>query len=308
MSIFLYDLQVLYNGDRGIMGYLHIDNLYKNQTILLFKECFALEKIHGTSAHITWKEGRVNYFSGGERLAPFLELFDDGQLRDKFISLGHGTREINVYGEAYGAKQQGQSWRYGKTLKFVVFDVKIGDHWLDVPNAEDVASKLGLEFVHYKKIKAEIQDIDVERDAPSFQAKRNGVEGDKPREGVVLRPLYEMFLGVLGGRVIVKHKRDDERETRSPRSVDPDKQKILDDAKAIADEWVTQTRLEHVLDKLGQVGVEDTAEVIVAMIEDITREAAGEIVDSKAARKTIGTATARLFKAHVKSFLNNSGS
>lgn len=33
------------------MGYLHIDNLYKNRDILLFRECWALEKVHGTSAH-----------------------------------------------------------------------------------------------------------------------------------------------------------------------------------------------------------------------------------------------------------------
>ena len=36
------------------MGYMHIDNLYKNVTIMLFKEAYVLEKIHGTSAHITW--------------------------------------------------------------------------------------------------------------------------------------------------------------------------------------------------------------------------------------------------------------
>jgi intein/homing endonuclease len=30
------------------MAYLHhLDNLYKNQDILMFKECYALEKIHG---------------------------------------------------------------------------------------------------------------------------------------------------------------------------------------------------------------------------------------------------------------------
>lgn len=29
------------------MGYMHINNLYKNQEILMFKECFALEKVHG---------------------------------------------------------------------------------------------------------------------------------------------------------------------------------------------------------------------------------------------------------------------
>lgn len=30
------------------MSYLHIPNLYKDQTILLLRECFALEKVHGT--------------------------------------------------------------------------------------------------------------------------------------------------------------------------------------------------------------------------------------------------------------------
>ena len=37
------------------MAYMHIDNLYKNQEVLLFKECYAMEKIHGTSAHIRSK-------------------------------------------------------------------------------------------------------------------------------------------------------------------------------------------------------------------------------------------------------------
>ena len=48
------------------MAYLHIDNLYKNQEILMFKECYALEKIHGTSAHVGFKEGAIHFFSGGE--------------------------------------------------------------------------------------------------------------------------------------------------------------------------------------------------------------------------------------------------
>lgn len=47
------------------MGYLHIENLYKNQDIMMFKECYALEKIHGTGAHVKWKNAQVEYFSGG---------------------------------------------------------------------------------------------------------------------------------------------------------------------------------------------------------------------------------------------------
>ena len=48
------------------MGYLHIDNLYKAQDILNFKTCYALEKIHGTSAHLKWDNGELTFFSGGE--------------------------------------------------------------------------------------------------------------------------------------------------------------------------------------------------------------------------------------------------
>jgi hypothetical protein len=98
-----------------------------------------------------------------------------------------------------------------------------------------------------------------------------------------------------------KHKRDEERETKSKRVVTSvDGFAILEGAEKIADEWVTPTRLQHVLDHLGgSPGIKKTPDVISAMIEDVTREAAGEIVDSKEARKAIGRATVLLFKAHL---------
>lgn len=301
------------------MGYLHIDNLYKNQTILLFRRCYAMEKIHGTSAHVTWKEAghatkappeadpRLHFHSGGEKHQNFVALFDKAALVVAFEAMGHP--EVTVFGEAYGGKQQAQSHRYGKQLKFVAFDVKVGDHWLDVPNAAQVCARLGLEFVHYVEVSTDLVDLDAQRDAPSEQARRNGVEGDQPREGVVLRPLRE-FRDTNGDRIISKHKRAEERETKTPRdaSVDPAQLKVLEDAKAIAEEWVTPTRLEHVLDKLGDAGMEDTPRVIAAMVEDVLREGSTEIVDSKEARRAIGAATARLFKARVIAALRSAES
>ena len=148
------------------MAYLHIQNLYKDQTILLFKECYALEKVHGTSAHVQWTEGQVRLSSGGEKASRFEKLFDLADLKARFEALGHPT--VTVYGEAYGGSQQGQSWRYGKELKFVAFDVLIGDYWLDVPNAVDVATKLGLRFVAWNKIGTDLASIDFERDRVSM--------------------------------------------------------------------------------------------------------------------------------------------
>jgi hypothetical protein len=287
------------------MGYLHIENLYKCTDLLKFRECYALEKLHGTSAHVRWGDGQVHFHSGGEKRERFVALFDEAALAAAFAEMGHPS--VTVYGEAYGGSQQGMSARYGKALKFAAFDVRIGDRWLVVPQAAGIVTgRLGLEFVHYVKVSTDLEALNAERDAPSEQARRNGVEGDQPREGVVLRPLLELTRND-GERVIAKHKRDEERETKTPRVVDPAKQVVLEQASAIADEWVTPTRLEHVLDKLkvdGELpGLERTTDVLEAMIEDVTREAAGEIVDSREARKAISRKTGELFRAKLKSAL-----
>ena len=279
------------------MGYLHIANLYKHTEILLFRECYALEKIHGTSAHVAWKDGKVHFFAGGSKHGTFLTLFDAAELEARFTALGHDS--VFVYGEAYGGSIQRMSGAYGLDQRFVAFDVKIGTSWLAVPNAEDVATKLGLEFVHYEKVSTDLEAINAQRNADSVQAVRNGMGPGKMREGVVLRPLFE-FTTNDGSRLIVKHKRDDFKETKTPREVDPEKLKILSEASAIADEWVTDERLRHVLDKLPQgLGIEGTGQVIKAMVEDVLREAEGEIVDSKVARKAISSRAVSLFKEHL---------
>lgn len=281
------------------MGYAHIENLYREQTILLFRECWAMEKIHGTSAHVRWSDGKVWLSPGGESANRFKTLFDEAKLAEAFEKAGHAS--VIVYGEAYGGSQQKQSWRYGPNLKFIAFDVQIGDLWLPVPEAADFVAKLGLDFVHYEKSSTDLAALDALRDAPSVQAKRNGVEGDQPREGVVLRPLVGMRFET-GERICCKHKRDDERETATPRKVvDPAQLEVLTKASAIAVEWVTDTRLEHVLDKLPQgIGIEKTGDVIKAMTEDVLREGAGEFVDSKEARQAIGQRARELFHARVK--------
>lgn len=288
------------------MGYLHIDNLYKDQTILIFKECYALEKIHGTSAHLSWncKEKKVKYFSGGESNERFVKVFDNEFLISKFSELFINSNAV-VYGEAYGGKQQGMSNTYGKELKFVAFDVSVNDLWLEVPKAENVCNALNIEFVEYVKVPTDLEALNAERDKPSTQAKRNGIEDDKIREGVVLRPLVE-FIMKNGSRVIAKHKRDEFKETKTPREVSPEQFKILEDAKAIAEEWVTEMRLKHVLDKLPQgINVESTKLVIEAMVEDVYREAKGEIVESKDVTKFIGSRAAQLFKQKLQNQLSN---
>lgn len=313
------------------MGFMHIANLYKQQDILLFKECYALEKIHGTSAHLKYnpQTKELTFFSGGEKHDKFIVLFNKDDLKSKFEAMGVPIdRTITVFGEAYGGNQQRMSATYGNSLKFIVFDIQIGDCWLDVPKAEKVAHDLGLEFVYYTKVSTDLTELDRERDAPSVQAIRNGTsrlpEGaelpnpcagatwllrnftiyePKKREGVVLRPLIEVTKN-NGERIICKHKGEGFNETKTPRPVvDPAKMQVLTDAQAIADEWVTLHRLEHVLQKIENPGIEKMREVIASMVEDVLREGVGEIVDSPTVRKAISTKTAISYKEYLKSLI-----
>jgi hypothetical protein len=289
----------------GFVGYLHIDNLYKNQDILMFKECFALEKIHGTSAHVSFKGGRISFFNGGEKRENFLACFDYEALLDGFNRVG--ADDITIYGEAYGGKQQGMRLTYGNETRFVAFDVRIGPCWLSVPDAEQIVTDLNLEFVAYNLIPTTIEAIDAERDAPSVQSIRNGIGGCKIREGIVLRPPVEVRKN-NGDRIIAKHKSEMFRETTQRRKViSPEKLVVLKEAEAIADEWVTHMRLTHVLQRFpDDVGIDSMGEIIKAMVEDVEREAKGEIVESKAARKAIGKRTAKMFNQLMQNKLKGS--
>jgi hypothetical protein len=322
------------------MGYLHIPNLYRpeGQDILMFKEAWAMEKIHGTSCNISYdpQTQELRFFSGGESHEKFLKLFNQDELKQKFVSLQLPLdRKIVVYGEGAGGKQQGMSHTYGPNLFFIVFDVKIGDLWLDVPKAEKVATDLGLEFVHYVRVPTDLKVLDAERDAPSVQAIRNGVSmiipagadfdcplgikvepygqytdmygqsdriaNPRKREGVVLRPLVELRKN-NGERLICKHKGDDFKETATPRPVvDPAKQKLLEDAQSVADDFVTPMRLQHVLDKLSGHCMERMKEIIGAMIEDVNREGVGEFTPSPQVNKAIGSKTVVLYKDYLNS-------
>ena len=281
------------------MGYMHINNLYKDQTLMMFKEVFCLEKVHGSSSHLGWnfEKNDIHYYAGGEKHENFLKVFNHEELITKFREL-FPVQNIIVFGEVYGGKQQGMSATYGKVTKFVAFDVKVGDHSLNVPNAADVVAKLGLEFVDYVKTSTDLKDLDFQRDRDSELAVRNGMGGGKLREGIVIRPLIEL----IGphGRLIAKHKRPEFSETRTPREVSPETLKVLTEAQEIADEWVTEVRLDHVLQKLPHdIELKDTRLVIDAMIEDVQREGAGEFIPSKEALKAIGAKAAQMFKRRV---------
>lgn len=299
------------------MGYRKIQNLYRNKDILMFKECYALEKIHGTSAHIRFQfdesKWTTEVYSGGIKHSAFEAMLNERfgleATREnflKYIEDWPGIRRMTIYGEAYGGKCQKMSETYGP-LNFVTFEVNVDGHWLDVPTAERITKELGLPFVHYEKGPATIDWLNEQRKKPSTQAIRNGMGDDKESEGIVIRPLIELRKN-NGERIMAKHKNESFRETRRPRKVGEKLQK-LSEANIVAREWVTPMRLQHVLDKLVAAGMQhdfsEIPNVCRAMVKDIEDESEGEIEWSKKVRKAIGKETVRLYKDLVSKEIYN---
>ena len=271
-----------------------------------------MEKLHGTSAHIAWnvKEQKVTFFSGGSPYLQFIALFNEEELKKKFIER-QNPYDITIFGESYGGAIQGMSATYGPKLKFCVFEVKIGNFWFDVPRAESISKEFDLEFVHYVRIPATLEAIEEQLKADSVQAIRNGMGPGHKREGIVLRPIVELcYQGENGGRIVAKHKNTEFAETSTIRKVDdPEKQKVLEEASAIAEEWVTHNRLQHVLDTIPDHSIEKMRDIISAMVSDVIREGQGEIIaNSKDVVKAIGKKTALLYKELLQQQLRDSQS
>jgi len=291
------------------MGYMKISNLYKDDTVLLFKTVFALEKVHGTSAHLSWNDGNIRLFSGGAKHSHF-ESYFDGELaptletiKEKLVEIFGVDTPVVIYGEAYGGKMQGMKETYGDVLRFIGFDVKVNGTWVNVTSAHDICDKVGLSFVDYAIVPATVEDLNAERDKPSTLAMINGCGDDRKREGIVIRPLIELTRSD-GARIIAKHKRDDfaERKTKQ-KDIDPANLKVYAEAEAAAEEFVTDMRLCHVMDKVFAGGekpdITRTGDVIKAMVTDVLTEAEGEVVDSKDLRKAISSRAAKMFKRKV---------
>jgi hypothetical protein len=295
---------------RDVMGYMKIPNLYKTPWILDLPEVFVLEKIHGTSAHVQ-VGATPRLYVGGEKRENLEPVVAD------LLQPDLGGRNLVLFGEAFGGKQQKQAHRYGPKTRFVVFDVfdLDADCWLGVQEACFETTRRGLPFVRYHRIVPTVENLDAARDEDSHEAVVAGC-GSHPMEGVVIRPVVEGLLDPYGNRMIAKHKRPEERETKTQRLTKgtPEEQEALRlaqyTAQRIAEEWTTATRLEHVIQKFEaalrannfdvSLAESDTGGIIKAMLQDIQLEAGDEVTWTPQVSKAVGSITASLFRSWLR--------
>lgn len=167
------------------------------------------EKVDGTNIRVMW-DGKNVVFGGktdNAQIPVFLlyklqELFEGNKkqlFKDKFGEEGN----ICLYGEGYGNKIQKGGGNYiPDGVDFVLFDVKIGDWWLERENIEDIAQHFGIKAV---PIIGEGTILEaVEKTEKGFKSQW----GDFVAEGIVLKPKVEL-MSRKGERIITKIKHKD---------------------------------------------------------------------------------------------------
>lgn len=167
------------------------------------------EKIDGTCIRVMWKNKKV--FFGGKTdnaqiptflLSKLQELFPVDKMEKHFPDT-----DVCLYGEGYGNKIQkvGKDYMPHGGVNFILFDVKIGDWWLNGVDVSDVANKLEIKVVPFLGIGTLQQAIDKVKGGFLSNI------GLANAEGLVLRPMVVLCTR-NGKRIIAKIKTKDFKE------------------------------------------------------------------------------------------------
>ena len=166
------------------------------------------EKVDGTNIRVIYDGHQIIF--GGKTDRAQIPAALVNRLNEKFIPLTgvfgeiFDSAEVCLYGEGYGAKIQKGGGNYRQDPDFVLFDVMVGEWWLQRPDVEDVAVKLGLDVVPVIGRGTLAEMIDLAR--TGFKS----TWGNFKAEGIVARPEIELKMR-NGNRLITKIKHKDFR-------------------------------------------------------------------------------------------------
>jgi ATP-dependent RNA circularization protein (DNA/RNA ligase family) len=169
------------------------------------------EKIDGTNIRIMFNGEKVTF--GGrtdnaqipaQLIEKLIETFPLSIMQENFGSL---RTDVVLYGEGYGAKiQKGGGDYIPDGCGFILFDVSIGGLCLTWETVEEIAVQLGISIVPVIGAGCLGDAEDLCRSGFKSLVKKV----DSPPEGLVLRPLCDLFTR-RGDRIITKIKLSDFR-------------------------------------------------------------------------------------------------
>ena len=164
------------------------------------------EKVDGTNIRVYLAESTIAF--GGRTnkadIPPALVNSLSKRFNSKFLTKVDTKQPITLYGEGYGPKiQQGEKYR--SNPEFVLFDVKIGDWWLEPEKVREFADSLDIHVVP-------VVGYGTLYDACTIvQRELLSRWGNFEAEGIVARPVVQLF-DRYGERIIAKIKARDFRE------------------------------------------------------------------------------------------------
>lgn len=278
--------------------YPHIENIEDVPAIFELPEVLVTEKVHGSSMRIGVLDNALHI--GGRRLEftdirpdtreglCFIQWVLDTGLDKRVLEFFPG-HDVILYGEWHGCGTPKKGWpqvqkgiNYIKGNDFRIFDVKVDGKYVPQDEVAGWASKVGLKTmpVLYRG-RPDMAVFNSLIDTMSKVGEENGIiDPENTIEGLVIRP-PEFVWDEKGNPIMAKHKVGKWAERASaqryPRT--PPKEKVvLPGASEFAEEFVTQTRLDHVLDELREAGISIATsamgEVMKRMGQDIKREGA----------------------------------
>jgi hypothetical protein len=174
------------------------------------------EKIDGTNIRVTYYpveplSGNLNHVGINGRTdraqtPPFLldvleDMFPAEFFLDNFDTSKSGDSTITLYGEGFGKKIQKGGGNYGNP-SFCLFDVKIGNMWMEQEFVSQLASDASLQASPLLGIGS--LELAIDKAELGF----NSEWGNFLAEGLILRPLVELQ-DRFGRRVIGKIKTKD---------------------------------------------------------------------------------------------------
>lgn len=162
------------------------------------------EKVDGTNIRVNVATGGAVTFDGKTDSAQIpANLLN--RLNERFLPIMAKQKLAEVfesgailYGEGYGAKIQ-SGGAYRQDQDFILFDVRVGEWWLQRADVEDVATKLGLDVVPIIGRGTLLEAVAMAK------VGIRSTWGDFQAEGIVARPATELKTR-RGDRIITKIK------------------------------------------------------------------------------------------------------
>lgn len=170
------------------------------------------EKIDGTNIRLMFDGNRFSIGGKTDNAQLPSQLVDNLNLRyvnnQEMINLCKKKFPGGVcfYCEGCGPKIQKNGENYGNEQDIILFDIKIGDLWLDRENTEEIGHALKMRVTPYLGLGSLEDAIDMVKKGMKSKTLRNFIA-----EGIVARPVVPLF-DRKGNRIIVKIKDKDFRK------------------------------------------------------------------------------------------------